>query len=74
MDKNQLADVLSKLIIERYFHVFFFFFAHASCIKVAITVRGRVLKFTLVVDNDTTVHDVHTSTVAFSQSLGPDRV
>ena len=37
--------------------------AHDSCIKVAITVRG-VLKFTHVVDNDTTGHDVHTYTVA----------
>ena len=26
------------------------------CIKVAIAVRGGMLKFTLVVDNDTTVH------------------
>ena len=41
-------------------------FAHESCIKVAIAVRGGVLKFTLVVDSDTTVHDVHTDTVAFS--------
>ena len=41
-------------------------FAHESCIKVAITVRGGVLKFTHVVDNDTTLHDVHTDTVAFS--------
>ena len=28
--------------------------------EVAIHVRGGVLKFTSVVDNDTTVHDVHT--------------
>ena len=42
--------------------------AHESCIKVAITVRG-VLSFTHVVDNDTTVHDVHTHTVAFSPSV-----
>ena len=28
-----------------------------------------VLKFTYVVDNDTTVHGVHTNTVAFSPSV-----
>ena len=37
--------------------------------KVAIHVRGGVLKFTSVVDNDTTVHDVHTYTVASSPSV-----
>ena len=42
--------------------------AHESCIKGAIRVRGGVLKSTLVVDNDTTVH-VHTYTVAFSLSV-----
>ena len=31
--------------------------------------RGGVLKFTSVVDNDTTMHDVHTYTVAFSPSV-----
>ena len=36
-----------------------------SCIHV----RGGVLKFTHVVDNDTTVHDVQTYTVAFSPSV-----
>ena len=41
-------------------------FAHESCIKVAITVRGGVLKFTLVVGHDTTLHGVHTDTVGFS--------
>ena len=35
--------------------------------KVAIDVRRGVLKFTSVVDNDTTVHDV-------LQSLSPDQV
>ena len=43
--------------------------AHESCIKVAIHVRGGVLKLTSVFDNDTTVHDVHTYTVAFSPSV-----
>ena len=42
--------------------------AHESCIKGAIRVRGGVLKSTLVVGNDTTVHDVHTYIVAFSLS------
>ena len=37
--------------------------------KVAMTVRGGVLKFTLVVDNDTTVHGVHTDTLAVSPSV-----
>ena len=32
----------------------------------AVHVRGGVIKFRLVVDNDTTVHAVHTYTVAFS--------
>ena len=41
-------------------------FAHETCIKVAIHARGGVLKVTSAVDNDTTVHDVHTSTVASS--------
>ena len=31
--------------------------------------KGAVLKFTHVVDNDTTVHDVHTYTVAFGPSV-----
>ena len=45
-------------------------FASESCIRVAIHVRGGgVLKFTSVGDNDTTVHDVHTYTVAFSSSV-----
>ena len=30
---------------------------------------SKTLKFTLVVDNDTTVHDVHTYTVVFSPSV-----
>ena len=34
---------------------------------------GVLFKFTLVVDNDTTVHDVHARAVAF-QSLSPDQV
>ena len=38
-------------------------FAQESCIKVATSVIGGVSKFTLVVDNDTTVHGVHTDTV-----------
>ena len=40
-----------------------------TCIKVAIHVRGGVLKFAHVVDNDTTLHDVHTHTVAFSPAV-----
>ena len=40
-----------------------------SCIKVAITVRGDVLKLTLVVDNDTTLHGAKTDTVAFILSV-----
>ena len=44
-------------------------FAHESCIKGAITVRGGVLKFTLVVDNDTTLHGGRTDTVAFSPTV-----
>ena len=40
--------------------------AHESCIKVAITARGGVLKFRFVVDSDTTLHGVHTDTVVFS--------
>ena len=32
----------------------------------AICARGGVLKFIHVVNNDTTVHDVHTYTVAFN--------
>ena len=35
-------------------------FAHESCTEGAIRVRGVVFQSTLVVDNDTTVHDVHT--------------
>ena len=51
-----------SFFVERYFRV-------ESCIKVAIHVRGGVLKFTSVVDDDTTVHDVHTNTVSFSLSV-----
>ena len=41
--------------------------------KGAIFVRGGVVKSTLVVDNDTTVHGVQMNTVAFSPS-GLDQV
>ena len=44
-------------------------FANESCIKVAITVRGGVLKFTLVIDHDTTLHGVHADTVVFSPTV-----
>ena len=44
-------------------------FAHEFCIKVAVTVRGGVLKFTLVVEKDTTLHGVLADAVAFSPSL-----
>ena len=37
--------------------------------KGAIFARGGALKSTLVVDNDTTVHEEHTYTVAFSPSV-----
>ena len=63
LDKNQLADVSSLIFVDPSA------FAHESCIKVAIHVRGGVLKPRLVVDNDTTVHDVHTYAVAFSPSV-----
>ena len=39
----------------------------------AIIVRGGVLKCTLVVEYDRTVHGVHTDTVAFSLNI-PDHV
>ena len=64
-DKYQLADVLSECFVEKVLPRF----AHEPCVEVAITVRGRVLALTLVVDNDTTVHDVHSCTVAFSPSV-----
>ena len=37
--------------------------------KGAMFVRGGVFKSTLVVDNDRTVHGVHTNTAAFSPSV-----
>ena len=55
-------DLLVKLLV-------FPCFAHESCIKGAIIVRGSVLKPTHVLDNDTTVHGEHTKTVAFSPSV-----
>ena len=54
------------------------------CVALTLTMRGQnmaqammqffqqpvgVLKFTFVVDNDTTVHDVRTYTVVFSPSV-----
>ena len=63
LDRNQLAEVSSLIFVDPSA------FAHESCIKGAVHVRGGVLKSTLVVDNDTTVHDVHTYTVAFSPSV-----
>ena len=63
LDRKQFGDVLSQ------FSGSFRDSAHESCIKGAIRVRGGVLKSTLVVGNDTTVHDVHTYTVAFSPSV-----
>ena len=44
-------------------------FAHESCTNVAIIVRGGALKFTLVVDKDTTGHGVPTNIVAFSPTI-----
>ena len=64
-DKNQVADVLAEFVCPTFLRRF----ARESCIKVAIHVRGGVWKFTHVVENDTTVHDVHTYTVAFSPSV-----
>ena len=59
LDKNQLVSLLNDA-----FRVSLTSLAS----KGAIIVRGGVLKFTHVVDNDT-VHDVHTCTVAFSPSV-----
>ena len=48
--------------------------AHESCIKrCSPREKSSVLKSTLVFDSDTTVHDVHTCTVAFSPTV-PDQV
>ena len=43
--------------------------AHESCIKGVIIVRAGVLKFTVVVDDDTTLHDEHTDKVACSPTV-----
>ena len=59
-----LASRISEMLVCWHFRVLLTSLAS----KIAITMRGGVLKFTLVVDNDTTVHNVHTSTV------GPDQV
>ena len=45
------------------------FLAHESCIKCVIIVTAGVLKFTVVVDDDTTLHDEHTDKVAFSPTV-----
>ena len=42
---------------------FWYFRVLLTCIKVAMIVRGGVLKSTPVVGNDTTVHCVHTDSV-----------
>ena len=57
-DKNQFAELTSSLIS-----------LDLSASNGAIFARGGVLKHTLVVDNDTTVHGVHTNAVAFSLSV-----
>ena len=57
---DKLRDV-SLLVFPR--------FAHESCIKGSIIVRGGVLKSTLDVDKDTTLHGVRTDTVAFSPTV-----
>ena len=44
-------------------------FAYESCIKSAILLRGGALKFTPVVDDDTTLHSVQADTVAFGPSV-----
>ena len=64
LDTNQLAELTSS-VPDFFFRVWLTGLAS----KGAITARGELLKFTLVVDNDTTVHDVHTDTVAFSSSV-----
>ena len=51
--------------VERYFRVLLTSLASNG----AVHVRGRVLKFTYVVDDDPTELDVHTYTIAFSPSV-----
>ena len=63
-DTNQLAELTSS-VLDFFFRVLLTSLASGS----AITVREGVPKFTLVVDNDTTVHDAHKDTVAFSPSV-----
>ena len=58
-------DEISETTVCWSFRVLFTRF----CIKDAVTVRGGVLKFTLAVDNDTTLHGVHTDMVAFSLAV-----
>ena len=41
----------------------------SRCVISVKILFGKVLKFTLVVDSDTTVHGVHTDTVAVSPSV-----
>ena len=64
LDTNQLAEQTSS-VLDFFFRVLLTSLAST----VAITVRGGVLKFTLVADNDTTVHDEQTLTVAFCPSV-----
>ena len=64
LDKDQLTDVSSLILVDPSA------IWHANLAsKGAIFERGGVLKSTLVVDNDTTVHGVHTNTVASSPSV-----
>ena len=58
LDKNQLPELTSSLISVDPYAIKLANLASND----AIFVRGGVLKSTLVVDNDTTVHDVHTHT------------
>ena len=55
-DETSETDVILLVLLR---------FAHASCFKDAITVSGGDLKLALAVDNDTTLHGVHTDTGAF---------
>ena len=66
LDRSQLTELTSSVFD---FCGSFRLLLTSLASKGAITVRGGVLKSTLVVDNDTTVHGVHTDTVASSPSV-----
>ena len=71
VSERRTSGQISAIFVFRFLGVF----AHESSIKGAIIVRGGVLEFTSVADNDTTLHDAQCTYIhSCLQFTGLDQV